>query len=323
MSTNTQNNDNQEIDLSQVSKKIGDFFEGISTKIFKSILFFKRNIIWIGILFVLGVGLGIYLDKSSKVYEHQIMVQPNFSSVDYLYSKIDLLSSKIKSEDTLFLKNVVGIKDVEKFKKIKIEPITDVYKFVENKEENFELLKLMAEDGDIKKVLSENITSKNYPYHMINFVTSSETDFDKTVTPLLNYLNTSDYYSIIQKEYMNNLKIKIVQNDSIISQIDKILNNFNISQKSDKLIYFNSENTQLNDVIKTKDQLVIEQGRNRLALVTLDKIVKNNAETINIRKTEFVNGKMKLVLPLLFIGLFVFVGYFRAFYKKQLAKHNA
>jgi len=43
MSTNTQNNDNQEIDLSQVSRKIGDFFEGISTKIFKAILFFKRN----------------------------------------------------------------------------------------------------------------------------------------------------------------------------------------------------------------------------------------------------------------------------------------
>ena len=74
MSTNTQNDDNQEIDLSQISRKIGDFFEGIATKIFRVILFFKRNIIWVGILFVLGAGLGFYLDKTTKVYEHQIVV---------------------------------------------------------------------------------------------------------------------------------------------------------------------------------------------------------------------------------------------------------
>jgi hypothetical protein len=325
MSTNTQNNDNQEIDLAQVSKKIGNFFEGISTKIFRAILFFKRNIIWIGILFVIGVGLGFYLDKTTKVYEHQIVVQPNFGSVDYLYSKIDLLESKIKDDDTLFLKNEVGIKDTKKFKDIEIKPIADVYKFIENKDQNFELIKLMSEDGDIKKVLNEKITSKNYPYHLLTFVTLKETDYDKTVTPLLNYLNKSDYYSLIQKEYVNNVKIKMAENDSIINQINGVLNafssNVNGSQKSDKLVYYN-ENSQLNDVIKTKDQLVYEQGQHRIALVNLDKVVKNNSEVLNIKNTEFVNGKMKIVLPFLFIFIFILVGYFKSFYRRQLAKHN-
>lgn len=325
MSTNSQNNDNQEIDLSQVSKKIGDFFEGIATNIFKVILFFKRNIIWVSILFILGAGLGFYMDKNTKVYDHQIIVQPNFGSIDYLYAKIELINSKIADNDTVFLKEVVGIKDSKKFKKIEITPITDVYKFIENKSQNFELLKLMAEDGDLKKILNENMTSKNYPYHLINFRTSNETNYEKTVNPILNYLNTSEYYSLIQKEFVNNIKIKMVENDSIINQINGFLNSFsntvNGSQKSDKLVYYN-ENSQLNDVIKTKEELVGAQGYHRIELVNLDKIVKSNGEVINIKNTKSVNGKLKLVLPILFIFLFVIVGLLKSFYKKQMAKQK-
>jgi hypothetical protein len=97
MSTASQNNsDNQEIDLSEISKKIGGFFEGISTRIFRGILFLKRNILVIAILFVIGVGLGFYLDKTSKSYDHQVIVTPNFGSNEYLYSKVNLINSKIK-----------------------------------------------------------------------------------------------------------------------------------------------------------------------------------------------------------------------------------
>ena len=68
MSAKSQNNDNQEVDLSQISKKIGNFFENISTSIFRGFLFFRRNIIWVGILFLIGAGLGYYLDKTTKIY---------------------------------------------------------------------------------------------------------------------------------------------------------------------------------------------------------------------------------------------------------------
>lgn len=326
MSLESQNNDNREIDLSQVSKKIGDFFENLSSSFFRGILFLKRNIVVIIVLFLIGAGLGIYLDKTIKIYENEVYVQPNFGSVDYLYSKIDLIESKIKENDTVFLRDVVGIKNTKKFKEIKIEPIADVYKFVENKTQNFDLIKLMAEDGDIKKVLSENLTSKNYPYHLITFKTQNSTDKADTVDPLLNYLNKSDYYSLIQNEYINNIKIKMAQNDSIIKQIDGFLNTFSNNvkgtQKSDKLVYYN-ENSQLNDVIKTKDQLVYEQGMHRVELVNLDKIIKGTAEVINIKYTESLNGKLKIVFPLVFILLFVLGGFLKSYYKKQMAKMNS
>lgn len=323
MSTTSQNNDNQEIDLSQISKKIGNFFEGISTTIFKGILFFKKNIIWVALLFILGVVLGYYLDTTSKVYDNQVIVSPNFGSVDYLYAKIQLINSKIQDDDTLFLKNVVGIKEPKNFKKIAIEPIPDVYKFIENRPQNFELIKLMAEDGDIKKVVNESLTSKNYPYHIISFSTNGQTSDAATVQPILKYLNNSDYYKKIQKGYVENVIIKMAENDSLISQINGFLDTFKKTPGSgtnDKLVYYN-ENS-LADVIKSKDQLVYEQGTHRIELINLDVIIKENSATLNIRNKNVVNGKKKLLLPLLFIGLFILLRYFKSFYKRQSAKLN-
>lgn len=45
MSTNLPNNlDNQEIDLSQISKKINNFFDGIRSKIYHTILYFQKTL---------------------------------------------------------------------------------------------------------------------------------------------------------------------------------------------------------------------------------------------------------------------------------------
>lgn len=324
MNKNQPNNqEDQEIDLTQISKKIVRLFEWINTFLFKCIQFFVKNAIVISILLVIGVGLGFYLDVTKKAYDHQIIVTPNFGSTDYLYSKIELIESKIKEGDTVFLKEIVGIKKPKELIKIEIKPITDVYKFIENKTENFELIKLMAEGGDIKKILEDNLTSKNYTFHRINFKTKKLTNDTETVQPLLNFLNESEYYSKLQKEIVSNVQLKMIQNDTIISQINGVLNGFsnrvNGTQKSDKLVYYN-ENTQLNDVIKTKEILINEQGDHRVELVGLNKIIKDNSATLNIENTNSVNGRLKLVLPILFLLSFVLIRLFLAYYKSQMEK---
>jgi hypothetical protein len=319
------NPEDQEIDLTQIFKKIRIFFEGINTLIFKCIQFFVKNAIVIVILLIVGVGLGMFLDETQKTFDHQIIATPNFGSTDYLYSKIDLIESKIKEGDTVFLKEVVGIKKPREILKIEIKPIADVYKFIENKPENFELIKLMAEGGDIKKILEDNLTSKNYTLHTITFKTKRTTNDSETVQPILTYLNETDYYKKVQKETINNIQIKMIQNDTIISQIDAVLNGFsnmvNGAQKSDKLVYYN-ENTQLNDVIKTKETLINEQGIYRVKLVGLNKVIKDNSATLNIETTNSVNGRLKLVLPILFLLSFIFMHLFLKYYRSQMKKQN-
>ncbi|THF47652.1 MULTISPECIES: hypothetical protein [Flavobacterium] len=322
--SNSTQSEDQEIDLSHLSKKIGNLFQSFLDWIFDGILFFKRNIIIISILFVLGAGLGFYLDKAERVYNNQIIVIPNFESVDYLYSKVELLNAKIKERDYPFLEKL-GIKDADKISRIEVEPIVDIYRFIDNSEENFQMIKLMAEDGDIKKILEDNVTSKNYKFHTISFITHGLTNRTMTLEPLMKFFNDSDYYRTIQKERIGNLELKIKTNQETINQINGILNQFSLNtssqQKSDKLVYYN-ENTQLNDVIKTKDQLVNELGYLNVQMHNYKEIIKESSSIINVRNTKSVNGKMKLVLPVLFVGLFLLAGMLRSFYKKQMIKRN-
>jgi hypothetical protein len=316
------NSDEQEIDLGQISQTIKNSAQKINRFLFMCIQFFIKNIILVAVLLILGLGIGIYLDKKIKTYNHQIIVTPNFGSTDYLYSKIDLIQSKINEGDTVFLKNVIGIENPKKLVNIKIQPIFDVYRFIENKPENFELIKLMAEDGNIKEIIKENLTSKNYMYHIISYTTNKATSNEKSVQPILNYLNDSDFYTKIQKSVVYNVKTKMIQNDTIISQINAVLGGFSNSvtrsQKSQNLVYYN-ENTQLNDVIKTKDLLVREQGNHRIELVGLDKIVKDISIILNIKNTKSINGKLKFILPFFFIFGFICIRFFVSFYKKQQA----
>jgi hypothetical protein len=323
MSANVpQNQDEQEIDLSQISKKIGEFFEGVNTSIFNGIQSSLKKRKTIIILLVAGIGLGVFLDHIEKNYDTQIIVAPNFKSTDYLYSKIDLLASKISEKDVLFLKSI-GINDPSQLTKISIEPIVDVYKLISNNEQNFELLELMAQNGDLKTIVKESTTSKNYNFHTIILSTNGVTRQSDFIDPILNYLNSSSYFQEIQKISVGNIQQKIKEKEATVLQIDGIVNAFSNrngnAQNSDKLIYYN-ENSQLNDIIKTKDSLVNVLGTLKIDLFNARKVINDNAVILNIKNNKSINGKMKLVLPILFISLFIIFGFILSFYKSQSLK---
>lgn len=321
MSTNSQE---QEIDLGQVFQKVKDFFNTVLDSIFDFLLYIKRNIIVLFLLMVVGAAIGYFLDKNTKKYDHNIIVTPNFGSTDYLYAKIELLNAKNKENDTLFL-NAIGVKNSDNLGKIEIEPIIDVYKFIANKPENFDLIKLMAEDGDLQKIIENDITSKNYLFHSINFSTKGITSYKNTVEPILTFLNTSDYFEAIKTQNLQNLKEKMIANDSTIAQINTLLNEFSntssSNQKSDKLVYYN-ENNELNEIIKTKEDLVTEQGNNRINLINADKIIKEISTTINIKNTKGLNTKLKIVIPFLFLMLFFLLSILKRFYQMQTKKRS-
>ncbi len=317
MSTNPQE---QEIDLGNLAKKIGGFFQKLIDTFFDFILFLKRNIILVAILFILGIVLGYFLDKNNKQYNHEIVVLPNFGSVDYLYAKINLLNSKRKEKDTVFLKSI-GINDIKKIGTIEVEPIIDVYKFIQERESNFELIKLMAEDGDLEKIIKDETTAKNYPFHLIKIKTSKSIKRDDFLNPVLNYLESSDYYTMIQKEMIKNLEIEMTANDQTIAQINDILNEIPKQSGKSTSVYI-SDNKELNEVIKSKDALIYKQAMNRITFLNYKSTVKEITSTLNIKDTKGTNGKLTVLLPFLFVFLFVLFVFFRNFYKKQILKRN-
>ena len=326
MSTNVpQNQDQQEIDLFVVFKKVGDFFQWINRVLFLSIYFFVKNAIIVFVLILIGFGVGLYLDKTQQQYDHHIIVAPNFKSTDYLYAKIDLLASKIAERDTAFL-NSVGLHKYSSLRSIKIEPVVDIYKLISSNDQNFELLALLAQNGDLKTVVKETTTSKNYNFHTIIVSTEGTTTQNDIIDPLLRYLNTNRYYKDVQKIAVANIQQKIKVKEDIILQIDEIIKSYTTNKesviKNDKMMYYN-ENNQLDNIIKTKDTLSSTMAALKMELFNSKKIINDNSVVLNIKNNKFSNGKLKFILPFVLLVFFVLTQLFISFYKSQSAKHAA
>lgn len=314
--------DNQEIDLAQISKRIGEGFDRFLSWIFRGLFFVQKNIILFIALLISGIAVGFYFDSNSASYNSEIILLPNFGSTEYTYSKVDLINSKILERDTVFLKSI-GISNPKLLTKVSIVPITDIYNFINDNNKNFELIKLMAEDGDINTIIENETTSKNYDHHILKISSKSIVQRSE-IDAILNYLNNSEYFSNIQLTSKQNIKLRIAESEKTVEIIDKILNNFAKSSdeisKNDKLIYYN-ENSKLAEVFETRSSLINEIGNKKVELLNSDKIIKETSAALNVKNTKSLNGNFKVIIPLLFILFFIFIRMFVIFYRKQASLH--
>jgi len=312
MSTNSQE---QEIDLTQIGKSISKVFKKIIDSCFDLIFFIQKKILIIGILFILGVGLGIYLDKEPN-YTTDIVVIPNFGSNEYLYDKVNLIALKLKEKDEAFFKTI-GISNIKDFNSIEIKPINGIYNFInsDSQKANFEFVKLMAEDGDIEKIIQDDVTSKNYYLHGINIKTSISYQKKDLVEPILAYLQQTDYFTKLQKVYQSNLVDKVAANKLLITQIDQLI--ITLSQSKSVGGVTISQNGGLTELINKKDALINENQVLAVHKLEYDKVIKDQNISLNQMNTKGVNNKMKLILPFLFISLFLLGYWFSQVYKQQ------
>lgn len=318
MSTNSQE---QEIDLSQIGKSISKLFQKGINSCFDLLFFIQKKLIIVFVLFVIGGGLGFYLDKEPN-YTSDVVVIPNFGSNEYLYDKINLMSLKLKEKDQAFFTKI-GIKNIKDFISIEIAPINGIYDFINKQEHknNFDFIKLMAEDGDIEKVLQDKTTSKNYYLHGINIKTAIVYNQKDLIDPILNFLQQSEYFLKLQKIQQFNLEEKLAANKSIIAQIDQIVLSLNQNKTGSSVSI--SENTGLSDLIEKKDYLILENQKLSTNRLEFEKIIKDQDIVLNQMNTSGANNKMKFILPLLFV-LFYLLGYwFSKVFKQQKQRIQA
>lgn len=320
--------DNQEIDLGQIVQGIKKFIQNINSTIFNSIQFFIKNIFIIVALLIFGVGIGIYLDKTTKTFHQEIIVSPYLDGTDYLYSKIDYLSSKLNENDQSFFVSI-GVKNASKIGSIKIEPIIDIYGFVSNSTstanaentQNFELVKLLSEEGSLKEVIKDKLTSKNYPNHKIQITTSDKINQEELIDPLLKFINTDQYYNKMLKITRENILIKMKKNEQEIVQVDSILNfmAYNLKQNKNSNLIYNNENNQIDPLFQLKNSLISQIADQKINLENLTKFIKETSITTNITNTKSINGKLKFILPFILIFGFILIRFFISFYKTQKA----
>jgi hypothetical protein len=315
MSTNSQD---QEIDLGLVAKGIKNFFQGIINSFFDFIFFLKKKILLIISLFVIGLVLGYFLDKNGS-YTQDILVMPNFGSNEYLYKKIDFLNSRIIENDTAFF-NSIGVSNSEIIGKIEIKAVNGVFQFVNQggeTKQNFELIKLMAEEGNIQEIVKSDLASKNYYLHNITFKTSEKINQKDVIKPILDYLQDNNFYKIQQKIYQKNIDNKILFNDSLTIQIDNLL--LNLSNNKGGNVSF-SEEKGISELINKKDELITETQVLNIQKHQFEEIIKVQNISINNINSKGLNNKMKVFLPFLFIIVYLIFHNFMLLYRKQIAR---
>ena len=249
MTTNShQNSDSQEIDLSYLTKKSIHFIDRLGYSIYKFFRFLTRNIIIISILIILGAISGYFLDKiMEKTYKQEIIVIPNFGSLNYLYSEI---------ENKKFEEGPIST--------VEIKPVVDIYQFINDGNNNLEIAKYLSENNiELKNYEEGSNVEKLYKYHLITLTTKGKDLDRKIVNDFITNINQEKYYIERQKVEQKNIEKEIAEIDSSVTEVNRILQK--ISSPSVNSSDMNIEMyADLNDLITGKKILIRDLGKLKL-----------------------------------------------------------
>lgn len=304
-------NSTNEIDLLKITDSFSKSFNRIFDKFIGFLKFIKRNILYILLLFAIGGTAGYFYDKQNKKYYSDIIVSPNFQTVDFLYSQIDVINSRIEQNDEVFL-NSLGITPKDKISKISVKPITDIYKLVDDNENYLELFKTMTENNDAKKIIEDYSTSKNFPLHLVT-VNSGQMIAQDQLTQLMKFVNKSEFYEKSRIDILKNLENKIGRNNVTIEQINNILNKVGSNTSVNATVFYN-DNQQLSDLLNHKNSLIRENHELTVHKKYLDYIVTPISYSTNILDKSGLTGKMKFIFPIIFVGAFFAFSFVRKYF---------
>jgi hypothetical protein len=183
--------------------------------------------------------------------------------------------------------------------------------------QNFEMLKLMSEKGDINKIIEDEVTSKNYDLQRIEIYSKEKVE-EKDIKSIINYLNKDAYFDSILHLNISNIKGRIVKNDSIIAQIDKLIQSYSSSiARGDASVMFKNDNSEVNSLIIQKKELITKIDEDKLSLIRQNKIIKDNTIVCNKINNKGIANKLKFIFPILFIFLFLFISYIKRLNQKS------
>ncbi|MCY1237450.1 hypothetical protein D9M72_501450 [compost metagenome] len=182
----------------------------------------------------------------------------------------------------------------------------------------------MAEDGDVNKIIKEKTTSINYATHRVKIITAKSAEKEEFIYPILEYLNNSEYFIEIQKTSIASIKTKMESDIETLFQINNLISKFyKPSEVNKNALVSITENAQLNDILQTKQDLVTNLADNKINLINDEKIVKDVSIVQNIKNNKSINGKMKIILPFIFIFIFIIWRILLSFYNSELKKIKA
>jgi hypothetical protein len=324
--TPTTNNHQEEIDLGYLVNKVNQLFKKSVKLLFELIGIFIKYKIITAVIFVLAVAYGIYKDQSTSVeYNNQALVIPNFESVDYLYDKVDALNAKVRGQDSLYLKQILG-SNHRKLREIEIEPITDIYNFGAKSRENIDILRILFQNQDFNEFVDHVANSKNYKYHRINFKIIGEYDSKDIVNNLLIYLNENEHYLGYQSIFKEHYQFELNEVEKMIGYVDSIFDSAKTiaAQNATGQSVFINDNSQLNNLLFSKRSLIEDRVKLKLKIEDQEEIIKTVKLDLNLLPESGFRVIKTVLYPFFVFFIFSVIFFFRYFYLKlrEIAESN-
>lgn len=295
-----------DIELNYFFNRIHNLFNKLGYFIFKLFHIFKKNIIYFFVLIFLGVGIGYFFDKRNESnLKHNILVIPNFNSVNLLYDKVDNIESEVE-KSPLLKKHI---------RKITVEPIDNIYDFLIADRNNLRVFDVINKNSslDLEKFTKQESTSKNFKYQLLTIYTKKlpKDSANYFLDNYLKELNNDDYYNSRRKvEYVNSLNKKNEIQKSV-EQINNFFDNIGYQSSNTKAnVSLNSFN-QINDLLNTKEIFLEEINSLDIKLIEQSKVIFESYRVVNIPDTSF---PMKVTIPFIFIILLYILLYIKKKY---------
>ena len=219
---NPNNTSSEEIDRGQLFQLIGNafkrFFQFIGN-IFKGIfhililflLFLQKHFIKFVIVAVIGLALGIYLDKVRQpIYVSTMVVEPNFNSVQQLYNNINFYNELAEAEDSVALAEVLEISAHEAFfiKKFQVESYSDENQKVQLFDKFVRSLDSTTKKAiDMEKYL-KNFNSMDARFHTITVRATNNMVAKKIQIPIIASISRNDYFQLQQSINDKNISLQ-------------------------------------------------------------------------------------------------------------------
>ncbi|WP_271768227.1 transcriptional regulator [Aquimarina algiphila] len=321
-------NNNDEIDLMQIFSMIKGGFRNFLKLIITVIAFYKKKAILFLILLIVGGGIGFFIDQSQdskNEYIQEIIIEPKYNSVKYIYDFIDELEDNLKDE--VFL-SMLGITedDIENVNKVEIEPVvkgTDVLDNLEERYENREFFKDIMEAYDGNQVEEEKFRDF-YKHHklIIEFNVNNEAS-NKIASSILNYIKSNKYYQDISKLTLKQKKTDLERNKTSLEFIDAYLKNLEkspLNTENEPVVLSSRKDLPMLSIasLLQKKELLMELINKQERILTLDQEVFSFVYYGDIisKQKKLLNRTM-FMIPLLLIGLVSFF-YFSRYLSKSV-----
>ncbi|NNJ89706.1 MAG: hypothetical protein HKP53_09910 [Eudoraea sp.] len=320
-----QNNDSSdEIDLGQLFALIGKGFNRVFRGFLGVFLYLKKNLVILTVLVLVGLAVGLGLRTLEDVEKKlDVIVTPHIDTKNYLYNVIAEIQADIKVKDSVFFTSLgMDMKKMDGFK-IEINPLQKQQTSTVEEEMKFlEILKDFDNNEAITDILRSELLDKTTKDERITFYFKNDEIGEEYSQKILVYINSNPYFKELLKVYNQNAQTRILLNDSLIKQIDVLINNYTDkmlkeqSTSEGRLVLENQEPLNIPSLFDLKNSLIQDTESKKLELERRQEAITivSFGKPHEVQKDLF--AKKIVLLPLILLGLFFLFTFIKYLNKK-------